>query len=82
MDIKINFPSGFLEPNETTNPESKASTSYPGNPLDDPNFKDDLRRHFWSKGRQFENDDDMVKEWYAERTYANLNSAGMVADTA
>lgn len=82
MEIKINLPSSFLDSNETTNPESKASTSYQGNPLDDPNFKDDLRRHFWSKGRQFENDDDMVKEWYSERTYANLNSAGMVADTA
>lgn len=82
MEIKFNIPSDFLNPNETTDFERKVSTSYQGNPLDDPNFKDDLRRHFWSKGRQFENDDDMVKAWYSDRTYSNLNSAGMVADTA
>lgn len=82
MDIKFNTPSNFITPEESTAINQKSGITYQGNPLDDPAFKDDLRRHFWAQGKQFENDDDMVKEWYSERTYANLNSAGMALDTA
>ncbi|MGL4917589.1 MAG: hypothetical protein ACRC5D_15295, partial [Aeromonas allosaccharophila] len=82
MDIKFNTPSNFITPEESTAINQKSGITYQGNPLDDPAFKDDLRRHFWAQGKQFENDDDMVKEWYSERTYANSNSAGMALDTA
>lgn len=82
MAIDFGLPDLPTSQSSTSPAQPKPEITYQGNPLDDPNFKDDLRRHFWGKGRQFDNDDDMVKAWYQERTAANLNSLGMIKDTA
>ena len=53
--------------------------------LDDPRFHQDLREYYATQGKRFDNTDDMIREWYDDRTFAELNmtvgTAGDIADT-
>jgi len=57
----------------------------PSKLLDDPRFHDDLREYYAMNGKRFENTDDMIRQWYDDRTYAELNvtfgTSGDVLDT-
>jgi len=57
----------------------------PSKLLDDPRFHDDLREYYAMNGKRFDNKDDMIRQWYDDRTYADLNitlgTAGDVLDT-
>jgi len=57
----------------------------PSKLLDDPRFHDDLREYYAMNGKRFENKDDMIRQWYDDRTYAELNvtfgTSGDVLDT-
>lgn len=82
MELNFSLPESVIKASESAQDASPNATPYQKNVLDDPNFLDDLRRHFWSQGKQFGSDSEMVSKWYQDRTYANLNSAGMAVDTA